>query len=126
MINLQAIKCRLGFHGTMNVEEQSGDSVRFSHEFREYVKVGKKKIKVNEVVITAQRINHHRMIKTCKHCDQVYKRWIEFPIKEFSIVVDRGTWDSHPFAELYFYSTHDKPFALSQLGEKKRKYKEVA
>lgn len=126
MISFQELKCRLGFHGIMDVTEQSGHSVRFSHKERKFIEKDKKKIPVDEVVITAQKINHHLMIKTCKHCGQVYKRWIEFPVREFSIIVDRGTWDRRPFPELYFYPTHDNPFALSQLGQKKRKYKEVA
>ena len=126
MINFQVIKCRLGFHGVMDVTEQTGHSVRFSHRERKFIMKDKKKVPVDEVVITAQKVNHHRMIKTCKHCGHVYKRWIEFPVSEFSIIVDRGTWDRRPHPELYFYPTQDDPFALSQLGQKKRKYKEVA
>lgn len=118
MIDFQALKCRLGFHGTMDVTEQSGYTVKLSHAIRERVINASTKTKIKEVVITAQHINCHLMTKTCKHCEVVKKIMVKIPGKQSSITVSMESWERHPDEGMFFWSTYEDPFALSPLGRK--------
>jgi len=121
MFNFQRYKCLLGFHGTMEVTDQAGYNVRLSHAVRERVIDPEKKTKVEEVVITAQRINHHFRTKVCNHCGAVDRLTFSVSDKKSSITVSMESWELHPDEGMFFWPTYDDPFALSPLGRKLRK-----